>query len=524
MRNFFQKIATFIKTHPKFDIFVLILGLGVFVTITLLNVSRASIWFDEAFSTYIVQFSFWDIARYTATDVHPPFYYWVLKVWSDLFGTTELAYRSLSIVFGAGAIATTFFLTRKLFGRKVGWTALLLLILSPMLIRYSDEARMYTLALLITVAATYVLVKANETKSRKLWVLYGVLVALGMWTHYFTALIWIAHWVWHGTEVWRKGMAGKAFWKKLFNKDWVISYAIAVGLYLPWLPFLALQVKSVQGGGFWIGPVTISTPANYFSNIFYYLEREQIHSWLAFALIGVLTLLVVLLPKVYKALPSPQKKSFLLISAMAWVAPILLFVASLPPLRPSFVERYLLPAIVAFTVFMAIILIVGTRRWKPVLRALPILVVVAMMIFGITNVFKYGNYNKNTNYHIFTRQVVEQIQKEGEPGQPIVAATPWVFYEAIPYATAEHPVYYIGETADEDYGSLKMLQENDIHKIKDMDAFVKDNPTIWYIGQNENGDIAPYDDSWSRIQTVAVQDEITGKTIYRATEYKTTAE
>lgn len=519
MKNLFRKTTDFVKAHPKLDILVLVLGLAVFLTITLINAPRASIWFDEAFSAYITQFNFWDIARYTASDVHPPFYYWVLKLWVSLFGTTDLAYRSLSIVFGAGVISTAFFLTRKLFGRKVSWVTLLLLIVSPMLIRFSDEARMYTLAALIVVAATYVLIKATETNSRKLWILYGVLVSLGMWTHYFTAFAWLAHLAWHGTQIYRKGMGRKVFWKKLLSKNWVIAYSVAVGLFLPWLPFMALQLGIVQGAGFWIGPVSVNTPANYFTNVFYYLEHDQVEGWFALALISILVLLVLLLPKVYKALTGAERKMFRLVSLIAWVPPILLFLASMPPLRSSFVERYLMPTIIAFTIFMAVIFVVGTRRWKTWLRALPILVVVAMMIFGITNVYKYGNYNKNTNYHIFTRQVIEQIREKAKPGEPIVAQTPWVFYEAIPYATADHPVYFIDATADYRYGSLAMLKDNDMHKIKDIAAFEKEHPTIWFIGQNENGDIPPYQPFWKPLQSVSVTDNISGKTIYRATEF-----
>ena len=519
MKNYLKKTTDFIKSHPKFDIAVLVLGLAVFVTITLINAPRASIWFDEAFSTYIAQFSFWDIARYTASDVHPPFYYWLLKIWASIFGTTDLAYRSLSIVFGAAVIGTTFFLTRKLFGRKVGVVTLLFLIVSPMLIRYSDEARMYTLAALIVISATYVMIKAQETKSRKLWILYGVLISLGMWTHYFTALAWLAHLAWRGVQVWHKGIGGKEFWKKFLSKEWLIAYLLAIGLFLPWLPFMALQLGIVQGGGFWIGPVGVDTPANYFSNIFFYLEHGQVQGWWALAMLAVLTLIVLLLPKVYKSFNKQNKSTFLLVAMLAWFPPIFLFILSMPPLRPSFVERYLIPAIIAFTIFMAIVLVVGTRRWKPILRALPILAVVAMMIFGITNVYKYGNYNKNTNFHIVTRQVIEEVQKKAQPGEPIVAQTPWIFYEAIPYATTEHPVYFIDESTDYFYGSLAMLKDNDLHKIKDLEEFKKQNPIIWFIGQNENGDIPAYQPSWSALQTVAIHDEITGKTVYRATQY-----
>jgi len=524
MKNFLKKPLEFIKAHPKIDILFLVVALASFFAITLFNITNAAIWFDEAFSSYIIQFSYADIARYTATDVHPPFYYWVLKAWTDLFGNGEFGLRSLSVAFSAAAITITFFLTRRLFGRKVAWVALLFLILSPMLVRYSDEARMYTMAAFIVVAATYALVKALSSNQKRWWVVYGTLVSLGMWTHYFTALVWLAHWAWHAWATYNKGVSFKAWWKKFFSKGWVLAYAVAVIAYIPWLYFMVKQLSVVQSGGFWIGPVGVNTPVNYFTNIFYYLEHGQVQSWLALLLIAVITLVIILIPKVYKSLTKPEKSSFLLIASIVWVPPVLLFLASLPPLRSSFVERYLIPTTIACIVFLAIVLVVGTKKWRPIFRALPILVVIGMMIFGITNVYKYGNYNKNTNTHIVTREVIEEVQQIGQPGQPIIANSPWVFYEAIPYTTNEHPVYFIDADTQYIFGSLDMLKLNDINKIKNIDAFAKANPVIWYLGGAESGDIKAYKDTWEKLQTVTYKDSLTGKEAYRATQYRINAE
>ncbi|MES2630559.1 MAG: glycosyltransferase family 39 protein [Patescibacteria group bacterium] len=519
MKKFLEKPIAFIKSHPKIDIAFLIVGLAGFLTITLFNVTNAAIWFDEAFSSYLIQFSYVDIARFTATDVHPPLYYWALKAWTELFGTGEFGLRTMSIFFAAATIVMTFFLTRKLFGRKVAGVALLFLILSPMLIRYADEARMYTMAAFIVVSATYALVKATESKLKRWWVVYGILVALGMWTHYFTALAWLAHWVWRAFVTHSQGIGFKAWWKKFFSKEWVLAYVVAVVTFLPWLYFMIKQLGVVQAAGFWIGPVGVDTPSNYVTNFFYYLEHGQAQSWLAVALVAIVILTIVLIPKAYKSFAKAEKSNFILISAMAWVPPVLLFLASLPPLRSSFVERYLIPATIFYAVFIAIVLVVGTKKWRPLFRALPILLIAGMMIFGITNVYKYGNYNKNTNFHIVTREVIEEIQTAGQPGEPIIANSPWTFYEAIPYSTEDHPIYFIDENTKYIYGSLDMLKDNDMHKIKDLDAFSKEHPIIWYLGQADSGDIPPYKDSWVKLQTVKYYDSLTGKESYRATQY-----
>lgn len=520
MKNTFKKIGVYIRQHPKIDLIILGIGLTIFLVVALLNAPRAAIWFDEAFSAYIIQFSYWDIARYTAVDVHPPVYYWILKAWSSLFGTTELALRSLSVVFGAGIIGVSFFLTRKLFGRASAWLTVLLLSVSPMLIRYSDEARMYSLAALIVMVATYVLIKAKANNSRKNWIIYALLVSLGMWTHYFTALAWVAHWVWWVAQKWTKNQSLKKNLKAVFSKEWFLAYVLAVVLFIPWLIVMIRQLGVVQSGGFWIGPVGVNTVNNYFTNIFYYLEHGQVRSWLALLLLSVLAILVVNIPKAYRTLKNKQKPGFWLIALLAWVPPVLLFVASMPPLRSSFVERYLVPAVVAATIFGAVVIVYGTQKWKFVWRVALVITIVAMMITGITNVYKYGNYNKNTNTNIQTRDAVQAAQAAAGPGVPIIASSPWLFYEAAPYATSEHPIYFIDEDTDYIFGSLEMLNDNDRNKIKDLNAFERQHPIIWYLGMGDADSVTGYRSDWEPLRTVGPTDQYTGKTIYKATEFR----
>ena len=53
--------------------------LAAFTGITFATIGRSSIWFDEAFGAYLIRFNFAEIFHYTSLDVHPPFYYWLLK-------------------------------------------------------------------------------------------------------------------------------------------------------------------------------------------------------------------------------------------------------------------------------------------------------------------------------------------------------------------------------------------------------------------------------------------------------------
>lgn len=524
MKEICKKKIAFIRNHPLIDIAIVGVGVLIYAVIALFNAPRASLWFDEAFSYYITRFNFLEIAQFTATDVHPPLYYWLLKVWGLGFGMSDLAMRSFSIVLGVAVIVVAFLLVRRLFGRLVAGVSLIFLTLSPMFIRYSDEARMYTLTSLIVIVATYLLVKATETNRRRWYVLYGVLVGLGMWTHYFTALIWIAHWAWRAVTIRQSTTKPKLFWKKFFTKNWIIAHVVAVAVFIPWLPFMAIQLGTIQGGGFWIGPVSLDTITNYFTNIFYYLDHGQAQGWLALLVFGVLGLLIFLAPRVYRRFNRANKKNYLLITITALLPVMMLFVLSMPPLRPSFVERYLIPSIVMFALFVAVTIVVGTQKWRPMFRILPIVIIAGMMIFGITNVYKYGNYNKNSNTHILTGELVKDIAELSEPGVPIVASSPWVFYEAVPYSTDEHPVYFIEANTEYIYGSLDMLKYRDDYKIKDFEAFKKQHPVIWYIGMTDDEDVAPYQIAWKKLQTKALYDYLSDKTQYRATQYRINAE
>ena len=49
--------------------------------------------------------SFGEIAAAAAADIHPPGYYWLLKVWSLLFGDSAAAMRGLSATVGVLLVA-----------------------------------------------------------------------------------------------------------------------------------------------------------------------------------------------------------------------------------------------------------------------------------------------------------------------------------------------------------------------------------------------------------------------------------
>lgn len=494
---------------------------------TFAHISSWSIWFDEAFTAYLVRFNYLDIARYTATDVHPPLYYWVVKLWTSMWGTSELAFRSLSMIFGVAAIVLGFILVRKLFGKQAAILGAWLMALSPMFIRYGEEARMYTMVTAIVFAATYVLVRATETNARKYWIWYGILISLGMWTHYFAALAWLAHWVWRYLSLRVvDGVRGKKLRQQFFAKEWIWTHVLAIGVFILWAPFMLRQLGIIQMG-FWIPAVSTHTFANYFTNILFYLDQQQVLSWFALLYAVILVLSAILIYRAYRQMHrGKDRKSLLLLGSLAFAPPVLLFVASMPPLKSSFVERYLIPASAALMLLLAVVIVRGARTSRRKTSIFLVILLLASFAIGINRVYYYGNYNKNSGTSIRTKELIEQISVKAKPGEPLIATDPWVFYEAVFYTSDAHPVYFLEQTTEYKYGSVDMLKYNDQFKIKDLNVFLKNHPTVWYFGNHGDSPIEPPSiaHGWRQIDTVAVYDSINGTSPYKAVEYQTNAE
>lgn len=519
LRGFFNKKRNILGLQIA-DWTLLAVGLAIFTVITLWTITKSSIWFDEAFGAYMIHFNFADIFKYTAADVHPPMFYWLLKLWSMMFGNTELALRSMSVFFGGIAIIFGYLLTNRLFDKKAARISLLFMVLSPMLVRYGQEMRMYALVAAIGLAATYVLTIAVESKKRLPWVIYGILVALGMWTHYLMAIVWLAHWIWRADCLIGAGIK-KGFFKKFFSKQWIMAHVIAVALFLPWIPFFVFQIFNIQTNGFWIPAVTPDTIPNFVTNVIFYQDIGNVTGWLAFGFIIIVVAVVLWSLRMCELLlGSKQRQSYRLIFWLAAAPVLLLFLSSMPPLRSSFVDRYLISSVIGIAIFMGVTLGLGLKFMGSKLRILAIIVMTGFMILGVTNVWHFGNYSKTSDASNNTREIVKAAMDNSKDNEPIIADSPWIFYEAVFYATDKHPVYFIDADTQYQYGSLDMLKYNDQHKIKDIASFTRQNPVVWYIGLPRGADFkAPYP-NWKILQKEYVNDSINGKPAYEAIRYE----
>ncbi len=141
---------------------VLFLFLGILsFLVCLLQAFGQDIWFDEVFSVNFIQHSYKEIAVLTGKDVHPPLYYWYLKLFHDIGKVLVPAASSIvlcklaSMLPFVGIFVYTLTAIRKNFGLHVAGLFWFLVMTMPQISNYTVEIRMYSLALFF-ITATFV--------------------------------------------------------------------------------------------------------------------------------------------------------------------------------------------------------------------------------------------------------------------------------------------------------------------------------------------------------------------------------
>jgi len=185
-----------VKVPPHLNL-GLWLGLVVVVGAVLrfFRLGTKSFWLDEATSTVLAQASrHVFVTAIFQRQANMVLYYILLRGWLRL-GGGEFVVRSLSVVAGVAAIPAIYLLGTRLFGPRAGRIAALLLCVHAFHIRYSQEARAYSLFMLLAILSSLFFVRALEQPSRKIWAAYILLSALMVYAQVFGGWILLAQWM-----------------------------------------------------------------------------------------------------------------------------------------------------------------------------------------------------------------------------------------------------------------------------------------------------------------------------------------
>ncbi|MCL5026478.1 MAG: glycosyltransferase family 39 protein [Chloroflexi bacterium] len=188
-----------------------------------------SLWYDEGISVALAQRDLLTIARSAAADIHPPLYYYLLHLWVPLAGNSEYAVRWLSVALGTLLVPLVYRIGRRLHGVEAGLLGALFVALNPILVYYSQEARMYILMTVLGAAATYLALRVlhDARPSGRLWLAYTLVAVLTAYSHYYGLTVLLA----------LSGYAAVviALRKGRRAVPWLAANGVVVLAFLPWV-------------------------------------------------------------------------------------------------------------------------------------------------------------------------------------------------------------------------------------------------------------------------------------------------
>ena len=152
-----------------------------------------SFWLDEIASVVIARMpgnSFWHWLW--TEEGNMALYYVMLRPWLEIH-LGEATIRLLSVFPGIASIPVMYLLGRRLFGRRVGLLAGLLLAVSTCSVVYSQEARGYSWLLFGTIVSTYLFARLIERPSYAIAFAYALAAGATFYFHYFGLLVPLAH-------------------------------------------------------------------------------------------------------------------------------------------------------------------------------------------------------------------------------------------------------------------------------------------------------------------------------------------
>ncbi len=343
--------------------------IGAFFLLCLVMMQGISddIWYDEVFSMGMAGRSFKDIISITASDVHPPLYYFYLKIVHDIGGVIVPFVSEIVICKMASVLPVVVILiiavTKlvKRFGILCIGCFSFLIMSMPQLNTYMLEIRMYSLASLLI---TLLFLKAYDIviKEKKgfadflLLFIYGILTA---YTQYFACVAVIAVYI----SLLVFFLITKC--EKRYLRNWIICVGCSVVAYIPWLPILFSQFNKVNTN-YWIQPMGIRSLFGCIKFIFLPVSFDVKMNYVAAIIMITVTFFVFIM--FLKSKPD-KKELFFVFTGWGTVVFVVLvgFVLSIVN-TPIFVYRYMVPALFVFWLVEAYLLTgIMNKKWYLIL-------------------------------------------------------------------------------------------------------------------------------------------------------------
>ena len=298
---------------------------------------------------------------------HLPIYFVLLRWWAKLFGNSVAVIRKFSAITSVLIFPCIYWLCRELFGKSlVGWVAISLTAISPILVLYAQEARAYTLFSIVVLLSSIALLRAMRINTKRGWQIYIVSLIFALYTHLFSVLVAFGHGLYviliekFKLTQKLKAYLGACFWGFLGFLPWlilIINYFDGIGWVSQDLPISNLLKRWFINLGFIFFDIQIGSSDRLFDVkklVFDNHALLQLNTIWPYIL-GLILVLVIY--SIYFLLKNaPQQVTIFILTLMA-VTPICLIIPDLiSGGQRSTIPRYLIPAYLGIQLSVAYLL------------------------------------------------------------------------------------------------------------------------------------------------------------------------
>jgi mannosyltransferase len=305
--------------------------------IRLLVLDNQSYWSDEALTAYEARISFGAMLGVVVhVETTPPLYFVLIWAWGHLFGTGEVALRSVSALAGIAVVPIAYLCGKELASRRAGVLAAAFVTVNPLLIWYSQEARAYMVLVAFSGASFLWFARARRDPSARNLAWWAVWSSLVLMTHFFAGFL----------------VAIEALWLLWIARTRLVAAAVAVvaAVEAAMVPFAVLDTS--HGAG-WIGAEPrvnrVSQAISEWGVSILYRRTTIAGGLIAGAALVVVVALLTLLGGDRRTRAAVGVGAA--VAAFVWVAPLAIGVVSRG--HDYFISRNVMPAVVAVAVVIA---------------------------------------------------------------------------------------------------------------------------------------------------------------------------
>lgn len=211
------------------------------------HIGKTDLGGDESFTLYMSLQSIPDIVNMLCKGDNPPLWEILMHFWVKIFGISEVAIRSLPVVFSTLTIIPIYILGEKHIHRLAGIGASLMYCFSTFSIYLAHDCRVYSLIGFLSASSVLLFISIAKTPKTFKFILLTLVNLMLMYGHYLSVWIIVMEFV--------IALCIKPIRQKIW-KPYLFHAAALILLFLPMFPVLFRRFTDSGINGTWIEKTT----------------------------------------------------------------------------------------------------------------------------------------------------------------------------------------------------------------------------------------------------------------------------